>query len=196
MVPRNTLIAGGVGYSLNATLCGRTYLSQNCRKVREGITRLVFIVFAMLAFPSVLPQHNSRVYIYNQHISLARSMLRFLACFLYMFGSPCFLSHLRVFVARRVFLLYFVLTCILPFLFRPLQTDSTEGSSYGTYEDIVSFLMIGVGGVYFLLVGHRRCPPPPNSYQTPRPCTFYCACVGDREHRPRLAYETSETEQP
>ncbi|CAM9314044.1 unnamed protein product [Scytosiphon promiscuus] len=31
------------------------------------------------------------------------------------------------------------------------QTDSTSSSSYGTYEDIVSFLMMGVGGIYFLL---------------------------------------------
>ncbi|CAM9678596.1 unnamed protein product, partial [Hapterophycus canaliculatus] len=31
------------------------------------------------------------------------------------------------------------------------QTDSTASSSYGTYEDIVSFLMMAVGGIYFLL---------------------------------------------
>ncbi|CAB1102351.1 unnamed protein product [Ectocarpus sp. CCAP 1310/34] len=31
------------------------------------------------------------------------------------------------------------------------QTDATSSSSYGTYEDIVSFLMMSVGGIYFLL---------------------------------------------
>ncbi|CAM9444460.1 unnamed protein product [Pylaiella littoralis] len=31
------------------------------------------------------------------------------------------------------------------------QTDTTSSSAYGTYEDIVSFLMMSVGGIYFLL---------------------------------------------
>eukprot|EP00903_Cladosiphon_okamuranus_P020289 g18619.t1 len=31
------------------------------------------------------------------------------------------------------------------------QTDTTSTSSYGTYEDIVAFLMFAVGGIYFLL---------------------------------------------
>lgn len=53
----------------------------------------------------------------------------------------------------------YVLTLSLPpfiagILFVGPQTDSTAASSYGTYEDIVSFLMMGVGGIYFLLVGH------------------------------------------
>lgn len=33
------------------------------------------------------------------------------------------------------------------------QTDADTNSSYGTYEDIVAFMMMAVGGIYFLLVG-------------------------------------------
>lgn len=31
------------------------------------------------------------------------------------------------------------------------QSGSTDSSSYGTYEDVVAFLMMAVGGLYFLL---------------------------------------------
>eukprot|EP00904_Undaria_pinnatifida_P011989 jgi/Undpi1/7920/HiC_scaffold_24.g10392.m1 len=31
------------------------------------------------------------------------------------------------------------------------QSGSTESSSYGTYEDVVAFMMMAVGGIYFLL---------------------------------------------
>lgn len=42
------------------------------------------------------------------------------------------------------------------FLFCFLKTGANNDESYGTYEDIISFLMMGVGAIYFLLVRHRR----------------------------------------
>lgn len=69
----------------------------------------------------------------------------------------CFLPRPVPALIPAVCSLPFALKCppSRPVLMPTLQTDTTAQSSYGTYEDIVSFLMMGVGGIYFLLVGHR-----------------------------------------
>lgn len=48
--------------------------------------------------------------------------------------------------------------CDLPAASQTDGSSDEDDGSYGTYEDIISFLMIAIGGVYFLLVSRHSTP--------------------------------------